>query len=191
VTSPSAGDDWKLLDAAVGGDERAARELVRRHGGRLHACALRIVGDAGTAEEVVQDALTQLFLKAKTLRRDSRLSTWLYAVVVNRCRDTLRRSSFRLAMDVQPLTADMPAPLTDPHTALARREREAGVRCALEKLSPELREVVALRFASGLSYPEIADVLGCAEGTVASRLHRALARLGAQLRAIGFTQEEG
>lgn len=190
MTSSSSGDDWKLLDAAVLGDERAARDLVRRHGGRLHACALRILGDTGTAEEVVQDAFTQLFRKAATLRRDSRLSTWLYAVVVNRCRDTLRRSSFHLAMDVQPLTVDMPAPSIDPHAAIAQQERDARVRCALEKLSPDLREVVALRFASGLSYPEIADVLGCAEGTVASRLHRALVRLGAQLREVGFTREE-
>ena len=71
-----------------------------------------------------------------------------------------------------------------------QRERDARVRCALEALSSDLREVIALRFASGLSYPEIAAILGCAEGTVASRLHRGLVRLGAHLRASGFTPEE-
>ena len=189
VTSTSA-DDWKLFDAAVHGDERAARELVRRHGGRLHACALRILGDSGTVEEVVQDTFDQLFRSARTLRRDSRLSTWLHAVLVNRCRDTLRRSSFRLAMHVQPLAVDMPDHSTDAHQTLVERERDARVQCSLESLSSDLREVIALRFASGLTYPEIAAVLGCAEGTVASRLHRALLRLGAQLRATGFTREE-
>jgi RNA polymerase sigma-70 factor (ECF subfamily) len=190
LTATGAADDWKLLDASVRGDERAARELVRRHGARLHACALRILGDTGTAEEVVQDTFDQLFRSARKLRRDSRLSTWLHTVMLNRCRDTLRRSSFHMAMHVQPLATDMPDQSTDAHQSLVRRERDARVRCALEALSSDLREVIALRFASGLSYPEIAAILGCAEGTVASRLHRGLVRLGAQLRASGFTQEE-
>lgn len=190
VSSLSEEDDWKLLDAAVRGDDRAGRELVRHHGGRLYACALRILGDSGTVEEVVQDTFDQLFRSAPTLRRDSRLSTWLHAVVVNRCRDTLRRSSFRMTTYVHPLAVDMPDPSIDAHQALVERERDARVQCALEALSSDLREVIALRFASGLTYPEIATVLGCAEGTVASRLHRALVRLGAHLRAMGFTREE-
>ena len=190
LTSTGGADDWKLLDAAVRGDERAARELVRRHAARLHACALRILGDSGTAEEVVQDTFDQLFRSACNLRRDSRLSTWLHAVMVNRCRDTLRRSSFHLAMHVQPLATDMPDQSTDAHQSLVKRERDARIQCALDALSSDFREVIALRFALGLSYPEMAVILGCAEGTVASRLHRALVRLGAQLRAGGFTQEE-
>lgn len=190
VTAATAADDWKLLDATLRGDERAARMLVRRHGGRLHACALRMLGDPGSAEEVVQDTFDQLFRSARALRRDSRLATWLHAVLVNRCRDILRRSSFRLAMRVQPLAVDMADPSSDAHQALVERERDARVQCALQAISPDLREVIALRFASGLSYPEIAASLGCREGTVASRLHRALVRLGAQLRATGFTREE-
>ena len=190
MTSPGAAEDWKLLDASVRGDERAARELVRRHGGRLHACALRILGDEGATEEVVQDAFDQLFRRARQLRRESLMSTWLHAVVVNRCRDTMRRSSFRQAMNVQPLAPDMPDLSPDAHHAVVQRDRDARLRCALDALSSDYREVIALRFASGLSYPEIATVLGCAEGTVASRLHRALVRLGTQLRASGFTREE-
>ena|SRR5687767_9392874 len=183
-------DDRRLLDAAVRGDERAAHELVHRHGGRLHACALRILGDDGAAEEVVQDAFSKLFRSVATLRSDARLSTWLHAVAVNRCRDLLRRASFRRALHVQPLADDMRDHLPDPHQSLETRERDARLRCALDGLQPDLREVIALRFASGLSYLEIADVLGCAEGTVASRLHRALVRLGASLTASGFTREE-
>ena len=92
-------------------------------------------------------------------------------------------------MHVQPLAADMPDHLPDPHQLLVRRDRDAWLRRALDTLPNDMREVIALRFASGLSYIEIAEVLGCATGTVASKLHRALARLGDELRASGFTQE--
>lgn len=181
--------DRTLLDAALRGDEGAAGELVRRHGGRVHASALGILGDAGAAEEVVQDAFDQLFRTGQSLRHDCTLSTWLHTVAINRCRDTLRRSSFRLTMRVQPLSVDMPDHLPDPHESLEERDRDARLHVALETLPSDMREVIALRFASGLSYIEIADVLGCATGTVASKLHRALARLGAQLRAAGFAEE--
>ena len=185
----SADNDRALLDAALGGDERAARELVHRHAGRVHAFALRVLRDAGTAEETVQDVFEQLFRSGSGLRHDSSLSTWLHSVALNRCRDTLRRKSFRVAMDVQPLTDDMRDHRSDPHLELVRRDREAGLQCALETLPADMREVIALRFASGLSYDEIATVLGCATGTVASKLHRALARLGAQLRSAGFAED--
>ena len=182
-------DDWRLLDAALGGDHRAVAELVRRHGGRVYACAYRVLGDAGTAEEIVQDVFDRLFRRGGELRRDGALTTWLYAVALNRCRDTLRRSSSVLATRVQPLDPDMPDRSPDPHELAEQSERDARVRDALGALPAEMREVIALRFASGLSYQEIATLQGCAEGTIASRLHRALERLGRNLEAAGFTRE--
>lgn len=188
LSAPPPGDRT-LLDAALHGDVRAARELVHRHGGRLHACAFRILGDVGAAEEVVQDAFARLFRSGGSLRHDATIATWLHAVAVNRCRDTLRRSSFAHAMNVQPLVADMPDQTPDAHATVEQHERDARLGEALSTLPAELREVIALRFASDLSYTDIAEVLGCATGTVASRLHRALARLGSALRAAGFSPE--
>lgn len=178
-----------MLDAALGGDQLAARELVRRHGGRLLACAHRVVGDAGAAEEIVQDAFDQLFRTGGALRHECTLGTWLYTVALNRCRDTLRRASFAAVMNVQPLDLDMPDRSPDPHQLAEQSERDVRLQSALDALPSDMREVIALRFASGLSYREIADVQRCAEGTVASRLHRALERLGTSLQAGGFTRE--
>jgi RNA polymerase sigma-70 factor (ECF subfamily) len=182
-------DDWATLDDALRGNERAAAELVRRHGGRLYACAFRVLGDAGAAEEIVQDAFDQLFRRGAELRRESALSTWLYSVALNRCRDTLRRPSFSNTRSVQPLDPDMPDRSPNTHELAERRDRDERLRSALSTLSADMREVIALRFASGLSYQEIAALQGCAEGTVASRLHRALERLGTSLQALGFTRE--
>ena len=184
-----SGDDWDTLSDALRGEERAAAKLVRRHGGRLYACAYRVVGDAGAAEEIVQDAFDQLFRRGAELRRESALSTWLYVVVLNRCRDTLRRPPFANARSVQPLDNHMADHSPTPHERAERLDRDERLRRALGTLPSDLREVIALRYASGLSYQEIATLQGCAAGTVASRLHRALERLGATLEARGFTRE--
>jgi RNA polymerase sigma-70 factor (ECF subfamily) len=91
--------------------------------------------------------------------------------VVNACLDHKRRS-WRLI----PIADDLLAVLRAPGNSLDRMlhsEMRDRVRGAVEKLSPELRMVVVLRYTEGLSYDEIAEVLGCATGTVASRLNRA------------------
>lgn len=181
--------DAALLAAALDGDQQAAYELVRRHGGRVHACALRVLGNSATAEEIVQDVFSKLFRDGHAFRQESSLGTWLYAVTLNRCRNVLRRASFRAAVDAKPLVIDLPDESPDPHQLLEQRDRQERLRKAMGRLPEEMREVVALRFASGLSYDEIAEIIGCASGTVASRLHRAVHRLGAELRAAGLTRE--
>jgi RNA polymerase sigma-70 factor (ECF subfamily) len=186
---PTLSSDAALLAAALDGDQAAARDLVGRHGGRVYACALRMLGDAATAEDVVQDVFTMLLQHGHSFRNESALGTWLYAVTLNRCRNMLRRSSFRAASEAQPLKSDLRDNSPDPQQLLEQRERQDRLGDAIGQLSDDMREVVVLRFASGLSYEEIAEVIGCASGTVASRLHRALHRLGATLRAAGLTRE--
>jgi len=181
--------DPALLAAALDGSERAARELVRRHGARLHACALRLVGDAGAAEEVVQDVFDQLLRHGDGFREESALGTWLYAVTLNRCRDVLRRASFAAARSAQPVSPHLADGALDPLERAERRDRAERINGAMNAMPADMREVIALRFASDLSYEQIAAVLECPPGTVASRLHRALRRLGQELHAIGLTKE--
>ena len=83
----------------------------------------------------------------------------------------------------------MPDHSPTPHERAERLDRDERLGRALGTLPADMREVIALRYASGLSYQEIAALQGCAEGTVASRLHRALERLGATLEASGVTRE--
>ena len=186
---PSLSSDAALLAAALDGDQAAARDLVRRHAGRVYACALRMLGDTATAEEVVQDVFTKLLRDGQSFRHESALGTWLYAVTLNRCRNVLRQASFRAASDAQPLATELRDESPDPHQLLEQRERRDRLRHAIAQLSEDMREVIVLRFASGLSYDEMAEIIGCASGTVASRLHRALHRLGVTLRAAGLTRE--
>jgi RNA polymerase sigma-70 factor (ECF subfamily) len=104
-------------------------------------------------------------------RGDSSFGTWVYRLVVNACLDH-RRRSWRMI----PLATEMVALLRAPGDALhgmLHSEMRGGVQRAIEKLPREQRIVVVLRYTEGLAYEEIASVLGCSMGTVASRLNRA------------------
>jgi RNA polymerase sigma-70 factor (ECF subfamily) len=165
------------------------RRLVERHGGRLYACALRMLGDAGAAEEIVQDAFATLVRTGSQFRHGSSIGTWLYTVTMNRCRDARRRAAFGAAAVTAPVDDTMPDAGPGPLELTQARDREERLRAAIARLPDEMREVIVLRFASGRSYEEIAQLVGCATGTIASRIHRALQRLGDELRATGLTRE--
>jgi RNA polymerase sigma factor (sigma-70 family) len=165
------------------------RQLVRRHGGRLYACAFRMVGDAGLAEEIVQDVFATLARTGSQFREASALGTWLYAVTLNRCRSALRRMQTQRDSGTDPLLATVPDDTPGPHERLLARDRGDRLRAAVARLPDEMREVIVLRFVGGKSYDEIAELVGCAHGTIASRIHRALRRLGDDLRATGLTPE--
>jgi len=182
--------DASLLAAAAAGDAAAFRALLKRHGGRVHACALRLTRDEPAAEEIVHDTFLAMVREAKTFRFESSLSTWLYRVTLNRCRDWARKESRQQELSGQTGPApDIMDESPDPLDAMVSGERTERLDALVAELPSEMREVVALRFAAGLSYDEIAATLGCPPGSVASRLHRALRRLGARLEALGLTPE--
>lgn len=165
------------------------RRLVQRHGDRLHALACRMLGDASLAEEVVQDVFAAMARGGATFRRDASLVTWLHAIAVNRCRSIRRRRSFAATRDAEELDITHADPADGPHDHLETQERNAKLTRAVSGLPADLREVIVLRFVGGRTYDEIAQIHGCAPGTVASRLHRALRRLADELGVSGLTRE--
>jgi RNA polymerase sigma-70 factor (ECF subfamily) len=188
VTGNDSAADLALLGAALRGDERAMRDLVRRHGPRLRACALRTLHDESMADEVVQDVFAVMLRSGHAFRRDANLGTWLYAIALNRCRN-INAAYLHDAGRKRPVDEKLRDPLPDPHSLFERSERRDRLACATAALPEELREVIVLRFAGGRSYQEIAEIHGCAVGTVASRIHRALRQLGETLRKQGLTPE--
>ena len=121
--------------------------------------------------DIAQDTFLKLFSSLPDFRGDSAFSTWLYRLVVNACLDHKRRS-WRLAPLADELIAILRAP-GDSLNALLHTEMRDQVRAAVETLSEDMRMTVVLRYTEGLSYDEIAEVMGCSAGTVASRINRA------------------
>ncbi len=160
-----------LLEACRRGERDAFRALFETYRDRVYSVALRFSGDEAAAMDIAQDTFLKLYASLQDFRGDSAFQTWIYRLVVNSCFDYRRRTR-RLVPLADGFLATLRAS-ADSLTELLRAEVHTSVRSAVDRLSPSLRMVIVLRYTEGLSYDEIAAVLGCSMGTVASRLNRA------------------
>lgn len=163
--------DRFLVAAAQAGDLHAFEALIRRHHVAVYRVALRMLGSEVDAEDAAQEALVQAWRALSTFRGESAFSTWLYRIVTNRC---LNARAARHPME--PLPDVLIDRDSDPAEALAQSERlDALVRGVLA-LPAEQRAALVLRELEGLSYEQIAEVVGVTVAAVKGRIHRA--RLG-------------
>jgi RNA polymerase sigma-70 factor, ECF subfamily len=165
-------DDRTLIERWLGGDQRAATTLVERHATAI----ARFVSTLGEQEpdEVVQDTFVRAFGSFDSFRGESSLRTWLFTIARRLVLD--RRRAQRRRPEAEPLE-DVDVAGDGGYTALdsmVAAESEAQVRDAVERLSPTQREVFTLRVGEGLSYKEIAEVVGTTEGAARVHYHNAL-----------------
>jgi len=172
--------DREVIEACQRGDADAFRLLFETHRDRVYSIALRYSGNEATAMDIAQETFLKLLSRIGEFRGEASFDSWLYRLVVNCCLDHQRRGR-RLAPFLDGL---LDAVCTSAESALyklMRSEREQQVQEVVKRLPAEQRIVVVLRYTEGLSYDEIAEVLGCSPGTVASRLNRAHKVLGRRL----------
>ena len=165
------GSERELVEACRRGDRDAFRALFEGYKNKVYSIALRFSGEPAVAMDIAQDTFLKLFSSIRDFRGDASFDTWIYRLVVNSCLDHKRRTRRLL-----PLAGEFVSRLRASGDSLSdflRSEVSGSVRTAVDRLSPDLRIVVVLRYTEGLSYDQIGDVLGCAPGTVASRLNRA------------------
>jgi RNA polymerase sigma-70 factor (ECF subfamily) len=186
------------LPAALASDLDAAFErLVRSHQDRLYTIALRLLGDPRDAEEVAQDAFVRAHRAIAGYPpervRELRLRPWLATIVVNLCRNRARRHEPAVVRIDQPDAGDAGAsgaasvagslrsldPRDSPHDVAIRRDGARHWVTLLATLPDRYRTAVVLRHVDGLSYDEMATVLGRPEGTIKAQVHRGLAQLRA------------
>ena len=171
-----AADERELIRRAQGGDQRAFRQLVDRHGDRVYGLALRIVRSASDAEEVAQDALVRAWRALPRFRGDAAFSSWLYRIVVRRAFDraaTLkgRRQREAGSEGIEALPAEGGGP--DPEA----RERAVQLERLVAGLAEVPRTVVTLYYYQDRSVAEVARILNMPENTVKTHLSRARAAL--------------
>lgn len=177
--------DESVIAACQEGDREAFRLLFETYKDRVFSIAVySFGGDRTAASDVSQQIFLKLITSISQFRGDSAFTTWLYRLVVNTCTDEHRKRRRFLAFDEHiPMTR-----IEDkrPQEKLfAKLEVADSVQAAIKELKPKLRMTILLKYVEGLSYEEIADVLGCSKGTVASRLnrgHQSLARRLSHLR---------
>ncbi len=172
--------DERVIEACRQGDREAFRLLFENYKDKVFSIAMySFSGDRTAASDISQQIFLKLMTNMQQFRGDSAFTTWLYRMVINTCIDEQRRRrrffSFDEAMGNMKGTPD---PKTQ-EKRYATREVSEFVRAAISELKPKLRMPILLKYVEGLSYEEIAQVLNCSKGTVASRLnrgHQALAK---------------
>jgi RNA polymerase sigma-70 factor (ECF subfamily) len=178
----SVSDDRELVTRAAGGDESAFRAIVERYEQVLARTITAMLGPGDDADDVGQETFVRFFGALRRFRGDARLGTYLTRIAVNLCCDTIERRRRRhgwLSIGGGDDYPDLPAP--DEPTELERAERKESVRRAVESLDAKHQAVVVLRFLEERSTREVAEILGIPEGTVMSRLKRALEKLAVRL----------
>ena len=178
--------DEVLLSQIASGSENAMTELYNRYSQRMYQYFYRMLGrDAILAEDFVQDLFLKVIHKAHTFDTSRKFSTWLYAVAGNMCKNEYRHRERH----------KRPFPLTEVHEACLYAEEPEQILDILDKnqfdehllqvidsLEPHHRNGFVLRYQEGLSIKEIADIEGCPEGTVKSRIHYATRKIAEKMK---------
>ncbi len=171
--------DQQLVQRAQRGDLRAFDLLVLKYQGRIAALVSRYVSDAGEVEDVTQEAFIKAYRALGKFRGDSAFYTWLYRIAANAAKNHLVAKGRRPGAHATIEDAEgfdeggMLSESASPEALAMGGELAEVVESALKALPDELKAALMLREFDGLSYDDIADVLGCPVGTVRSRIFRA------------------
>jgi RNA polymerase sigma-70 factor, ECF subfamily len=189
--------DEELAVEASRGSEEAFRELVERFERPVFGLIVRIVRRPELAEELAQDTFVKAWRALARFEPERKFSSWLFKIAHNSALDSLRRKGEEpLSLDEPVAEGEGPRELPadpnaeDPLLRLTARGAGRALERAIAGLRPQYREVLLLRFAEGLAYEEIAEVVGAPLGTVKVHLFRARKELAAAMRALGWDPEE-
>lgn len=176
-------------------------ELIRRYERELYRYLVRYTGDRTLAEDVYQNTFLQVHLKRELYEDGRPVRPWLYSIATHQAVDALRKAGRRptISLDqrvdgpdgdpgaiIDLLTSDVPGPLSQ----MQEEERKQWVKDSIARLPDTLRQTLVLAYYQDLKYREIADILEIPVGTVKSRLHAAISKLGEMAR-VGSLDGDG
>lgn len=178
-------------EAVLRGDRDAFERLVHQESPRLFRVIVRILKDEDEARSVMQETFLQAYQRLHSFRRESKLTTWLYAIGINLARASLRKSRRYDLLEEADIERLQPSfskgmyaqkyPAWNPHQLAERSDRHRIVHEAIDQLPPDYRLAVILRDIEQLSTAEAARILDITEGALRVRLHRARQALRALL----------
>lgn len=184
ASRPAQSPESDLVARCRNGDLGAFEELYRRHAGRLFSLACRMVGNTADAEDLLQEIFLLAHRKLDGFKGESALGTWLYRLGMNVCLDHLRSRSSRMVRATDSFDADagpvIPATRADAAELVVDR---VDLERAIGQLPEGCRAAFLLHDVEGFEHHEVATILGIAEGTSKSQVHKARLRLRGLLRA--------
>jgi len=186
---PDDSTERRFVERLQRHDERAFNELVEAYSPRVYRLVARMLGRREDAEDMAQEVFVQVFKAIGQFRGDAKLGTWIYRVAINLCKNRSKylsrryedkQDAFDAVADHQPLheaKGVTSGQINRPDQMVEGMQMEAIMRRCIAELEPDFREALILRDVENLSYEEIIEITGVAEGTVKSRIHRARALL--------------
>lgn len=181
-------NESRLVRDAKRGDRHAFGQLVQHYQSRILALGYDLMGNYEDASDLAQDAFIRAFNRISTFEERARFSTWLYRITVNLAMDTHRRRKRRPTTSFDSVLREGTTPMDpdslvlQPTNRLEQIELREHIDAALDHLTENQRVATVLKYYHYHNCREIADVMGCAEGTVRIHLHRALKHLRKALK---------
>jgi RNA polymerase sigma-70 factor, ECF subfamily len=185
-----ASTDEELVARSIGGDMESFNQLVVRWERPIYALAYRVIGREEDARDVCQETFLRAYRSINGFRGQAKFSSWLYRIALNLCRDWIRRErrsptvQAPEGVDVIELAAEQ-GPTESIEDLVARRDVGRLVAVAMQSLSEDQRTAIILKEYQGLTFQEIADLLGCPLSTVKTRLYQGLTVLRRELEKQG------
>src|ERR1044071_9683266 len=180
--SSKALEDFKLIDMAVGGDEKAYGKLLQRYKRPVYHMILKMVRNVDDAEDLTMESFSQAFRSLHKFKKDFTFSTWLFRIATNNTIDYIRKKKLNTLSIENTYTDDDGQPVgidvedegnPDPQETAIRSQKEELIQAYVNMLPGKYQKLVRLRYFHELSYEEIAEELDAPLGTVKAQLHRA------------------
>lgn len=183
--------DEELVARSMGGDVDSFNQLVIRWERPIYALAYRVIGREEDARDVVQETFLRAFRSIGGFKGQAKFSSWIYRIALNLCRDWIRKKKRTPVMqapegvDVIEMAADV-GPTESIEDLVARKAMSEVVARAMAVLPDEQRTALILKEYQGLTFQEIADLLGCPLSTVKTRLYQGLLVVRRELEKQGI-----
>lgn len=178
--SESSLEDDALVKRAIGGDEKAYKELVDKYQRAIYYHILKMIRDREQVEDLVQETFVKAFDNLNSYSTNYAFSTWLYRIATNHTIDYLRKKKLQtLSIDEPVKTRDgdmqmqLPDDSAETDRQIIRKQRQKIVQQAIEDLPPKYKRVIKMRHMEEKSYQEISEILDLPLGTVKAHIFRA------------------
>lgn len=180
--SSKALEDFRLIDMAVGGDDKAYAKLLQRYRRPVYHVILKMVRNVDDAEDLMMESFSKAFRSLHRFKKDFTFSTWLFRIATNNTIDFIRKKKLHTLSIENTFTDDDGASVSidiedkgnlDPQEEAIRNQKEEIIQVFVNMLPPKYQKLVRLRYFHELSYEEIATELQAPLGTVKAQLHRA------------------
>ncbi len=174
--------DYRLVKAALDGDQKAYAQLMDRYRDSIYFMLLKMVNDRDDADDLTIEAFGKAFNKLHQYTPNYAFSTWLFKIASNNCIDFIRKKKKKQLLSLDKpiegndggeMTMDVPSGTLDPEEAYIKEQKKILMHGVVEKLKPRYRTLVELRYFKEFSYEEIAQELDLPLGTVKAQLFRA------------------